>query len=237
MKRYTLFFLAAACLFSACAGQRNRIVFFPDSEQPHTELPDPFELWDIIESKNGPGREGIPEWVRRYYDDKFNGIESLDQFGGEYVFTGENRGSSFNALMQWANGFAVEQDLPRLIAARVERRLTSAASLYPDDEYGQFFERLIRGVSDGEYPGAVKREAFWLKRRVVILDEESANEDEAPQEIIIERYEFLAPISIDRETLQRQLRDIMANIRTAVSPTREQASRISRVRQHFFEGF
>ena len=235
MKRYILIYLVI--MITACVGQRNRVVFFPDPEQDQTELPDPFESWEIIESINGQGREGIPEWVRRYYNDKYNGIESLDQYSDVYVFAGENRGNSFNALTQWANGFAVEQDFPRLVAARVERRLISPASLYPDDEYGQFFERLIRDVSDGDYPGAVKGELFWLKRKVVIIDEENSIDDEDPQEIIIERYEFLIPITIDREILQQQLREIMSNIRTAAAPTREQASRINRVRQYFFEGF
>ena len=224
-------------MFTACAGQANRVIFIPDPTWEQQEQIDPFDSWHIIESINGPGHAGIPEWVRRYYYDRFHGIESLEQHSGNYVFVGESRGGSYNALVQWANGFTAEQDLPRLIAARAERRLLLPASLYPDDEYGQFFENLIRRISDGEFSGAVKGEVFWLKRRIIIRDEESDIEDQIPQESILERYEFLVPFSINQEILQEQLRNIMSGIKMTVAPTREQTARISRIQQTFFEEF
>ena len=237
LRQYCLIFLFAA-LIASCAGQRNRVLIRPDPAQyQQQEGVDPFDSWQVIESKLGHEETEIPQWVRLYYNNRFRGIESLDEYSGRYVFAGENRGTSFNALEQWANGFNAEHDLPRLVAARVEQRLVSLASLYTDDEYGQYFENLIKRVSDEEFPGAVKGEVFWLKRIVIVLDEESAVDDEPPQEIISERYEFLALISIAQETLQHQLREIMASIRATLAPTREQSMRISRAQDIFFEGF
>ena len=238
MKRYSLVLFIVAFTFCSCTGQRNRILIRPDPAHiQEEEQPDPFITWQIIESKNGPGDAGIPEWVRLHYNNRFHGIESLQEYSGTYVFTGENRGESLSALQQWANGFSVQHDLPRLIAARVERKLVSAASLFPDDEYGQYFENLIKNISDGEFPQAVKGESFWIKRKVISYDEESALDGEVPQEIIVERYEFVVLISIDKETLQNQMREIMTRVRTTTAQTREQAARISRLEQTFFEGF
>ena len=237
MKRYTLVLIAITFILAACAGQRDRILFIPTPEQDEQEQTDPFDLWQILESQSGPADAEIPQWVRFYYNDRSRGIESLEQYSSDYIFAGENRGSSFNALNQWANGFTPRHDLPRLIAARVERRLLSSASLYPDDEYGQFFETLIRTVSDSEFPGAVKGETFWILRSVVIQDEENVIDDDSSREEIMERYEFLVTISINRHVLQEQLREIMSGIRTTVPPTREQAVRINRIQQIFFEGF
>jgi hypothetical protein len=236
MKLNNFLLLLVTFMLAACAGQRNRVILIPDPAELQQEQNDPFELWQIIESKGGPGDAGIPGWIRLYYNDKNHGLESLDQYYGRYIFAGENRGDNFNALNQWANGFTAEYDLPRLVAARVERRLVSSASLYPDDEYGQYFESLIKKISDGEYPGAVKEQIFWIKRNVIERDEERDADDELA-EVIVERYEFLVILSIDREIMQQQLREIMSDIKTSVPPTRDQNARINRIRQTFFEGF
>ena len=222
-------------MLAACTGQQHKIIIRPDPGQDrHHEPVDSLESWQIIETRSGPGETGIPEWARHYYGGSIRGLEDMDRYSGRYVFVGENRGENLNALQQWANAFTVQHDLPRLVAARVERKLVSSATLYPDDEYGQYFESLIKQVSNGEYPGAVKEDTFWVKRRMV----PSSADDGLPQTAgPSELYVFLVLISIDDEMLQNQLREIMASIRTTVSPTRDQAAAISRVRQSFFVGF
>jgi len=225
-------------LFAACAGQQKKVIFRPDTANNPQELTRPFDPWEVIESQNGQGSEDIPEWVRRYIDNEANEIEALDKFSGKYIFIGENGGGNFSVLQQWANGFTVEQDLPRLITRRVERRLVSSASLYPDDEYGEYFEFLIREISNGEFWGAVKEQTFWLKRKVVssaksddIIDTQSNPDTEQ------ERYEFLVLISIDKVMLQRQIQGIMTNIKTKMPATKAQTAAIAKIRDTFFEGF
>ena len=239
MKRYSLVLLCTAFMLAACAGQKGKIIFYPDPGQD--KQPDPIyplKSWQIIESENGLGETEIPEWVRSYFDGEARRVESLDQYGGKYVFIGENWGENLNALQQWASNFTTLHDLPRLIAARVERRLVSAASLYPDDEYGQYFENLIKKVSDGEYHGAVKEQTFWVKRELTGGIAEDIDDAEPEQmETATELYEYLILISIDNSTLQSQLRQIMRDIKTTVPPTREQTIAITRIQQTFFEGF
>jgi hypothetical protein len=233
----TLFF---SILFAACAGQNKKVIFRPDTANTPQEPSGLFDTWEIINSQNGgdQGSGDIPEWVRWYIDNKVNEIEALDRFSGRYIFIGGNGGSNFSALQQWANGFTVEQDLPRLITRRVERRLVSSASLYPDDEYGEYFEFLIREISNAEYSGAVKEETFWLKRKVVNSAETDGTTNAQPNpDAAQERYEFWVLISVDKETLQKQIRGIMTRIKTKITPTRDQTAAITRIKNTFFEGF
>ncbi len=155
-------FLSGMLLFAACTGQQPRVIFQPEI-LPET-LP-VFERPEIIESQNGGPEMPLPEWVNRFLGEGIRGVESMEKYLDKYVFIGENKGNSFNAMRQWARFFSVEQDLPRLVAARIEKKLVSAAALYPDDEYGAFFETVVKVSGGEEYPGATKEESFWIKRR------------------------------------------------------------------------
>jgi len=222
-------------LFTACvAQQQKKVIFRPDTENNPQKLSRPFDSWEIIESQ-----AGIPEWARLYFNNAVNEIEVMDGFSGKYIFIGENGGDNFSALQQWANGFTVEQDLPRLVALRVEHRLVAPASLYPDDEYGEYYEFFIRAVSNGEFLKAEKEQSFWLKRKITADGAETdgitgprPNPDAAK-----ERYEFLVLVSVDRETLQKQIQGIMANIKTKIPPTKDQAAAIVKIKNNIFEGF
>jgi hypothetical protein len=231
--------LLLVVLLTACASKKNSILFKPDPEQNNLqEQTGSSEYRQIIESESGPGESGLPAWVRGYLDGGVRGIESLDAYSAQYVFVGKNRGENFNVLRQWADSFTATQDMPRLVAQRTERRLVAAATLYPDDEYGEYFERFIKKMSDEEYPGARKEQTFWLKQKVKAAVDENAIDDELPPvDVFFERYEFLVLISIERETLRKQVEGIMGDIKTKSSPTRNQTQAINKIRQNFFEGF
>jgi hypothetical protein len=234
MKHIHFTLILLVILFAACAFQKSKVLFMPDPEQDNLYgQSGSNETWQIIETQNGPGETGIPEWVHRYYGDgRLRGIESLNAYNGKYVFVGGNRGDNFNALQQWANRFTAAQDLSRLVVQRTEQRLIASASLYPDDEYGEYFEILIKKVSDGEYTGAVKEQIFWLKQKV-----QSINTDEEDSVTVFERYEFLILVSIDKELLQNQIQKIMDGIKPTVAPTKKQSAAINRIKTTFFEEF
>jgi hypothetical protein len=227
--------LSLLILFAACTGQQKKVIFRPDTTNNPQELSRPFDSWEITRSQNGQASADIPEWVRWHINNEVNEIEALDRFSGKYIFIGTHGGDNFSALQQWANGFTVEQDLPRLVTLRVERRLIASASLYPDDEYGEYFEFLIREMSNGEFLNAVKEQTFWLKRRIFVSNGET--DTESNPGTMTERYEFLVLISVDKETLQKQIQVIMTGIKTKMSPTRDQAAAIARIKNNFFEGF
>lgn len=233
-----LLILSAALIFSACSSQK-KVVFQPEpepDEMPKQEVKT--ENWQLLESRNGPAGAFVPDWVNRFLEGGIPAVEASVLYQEKYVFIGENRGENFNALRQWADGFTVSQDLPGLVTRRVEHRLLSAASLYPDDEYGEYFETLIKKVSNTEYGEALKEDSFWMRRRVISGSEEAANA-EAPPGLppVYERYEFFVLISIDKLVLQNRIRELMANVKTAAAPTREQATAINRIQHNFFEGF
>jgi hypothetical protein len=235
MRRALLILLAI--LLSACVFRKN-IVFIPDPSQNNSQEQIGFEYHQIIESENGPGEAGLPVWVRSYLDNGVRGIESLETYREKYAFVGKNRGENFNVLRQWADSFTATQDLPRLIAQRTERRLVAAAVLYPDDEYGEFFESFIKKMSDEESPSALKEQTFWLKQKVKAVSEEAVDDDDLPKEdVFLERYEFFVLMSIDRETLKKQIEETMAGVKTKSAPTRNQTQAITKIRQTFFEGF
>ena len=228
-------------VFSACTGQTPQRIIVPRDPvgARFQQWIDPLETWQIVESQNGMGETDLPRWVRYFYTGRTGMIEDMERFNGRYVFIGINQGSNLNALRQWAKNFSPEQDLARLIVHRVERRFVVEASLYPDDEYGDYFMRVIRKVSNEDFPDAVKEEMFWVRREMVSHgDTGDWYEGEAPQEgIVSERFEYLVLVSIDIETLQSRIRQIMESARISVSPTREQAAAISNIQQTFFEGF
>jgi hypothetical protein len=230
----SLFFLWGLLLFNACAGQNKKILFRPDSvpeQQPEQRK----LLEQIVESQNGSAGFFLPEWVSLFLEGGIQRVEALDAYKNKYVFIGENTGNNFNALRQWADRYTAAQDFPMLVVRRVEQRLIAPASLYPDDEYGDYFAALIRAVSNAEYPGALKEESFWIRRRIY-ADVEN-DQDNEPRQIADERYEFFVLISMEKDPLQARIRELMADVKTAVAPTRNQTAAIQRIQQTFFEGF
>jgi len=239
MKKNKIILLLPIILLAACVTKKDAVMFRPDPVQDklqeQTSLP---ESWEIIRSQNGSPEKGIPTWLRGYLDRGIQGVESMDTYNGKYVFVGENRGNNINTLQQWADGFSTTQDLPRLIVQRVEKRLVASASLYPDDEYGEYFAYLIKKVSDEEFPEANKEQIFWIKQRKIPNSKENdENAETPPANDDLERYEFYVLITINKESLQGVIQKIMADIKTNTAPTKQQRAAINIINQTFFEGF
>jgi hypothetical protein len=241
-----LFFAVSPLVFYSCAGQ-ERIIFLPEPD-PVREQADVLEAGVITGSQSGTAP--LPQWVSRFQSGRFQKsrfqnegirqVEAMEAYRGKYIFIGTNRGASLNALEQWAAEFTVAQDFPRLVAQRIEKRFLAAASLYPDDEYGEFFETMIKNASNAEYPEAVKVETFWIQwqtggggENAQDPDEPAKVENAAVQEI----YELLVLVSIDKNRLRARIQELLTQTQAAVRSTREQAAAIHRLRQRFFEGF
>jgi hypothetical protein len=221
-----LVFSIVTLMNGSCINLNKKIVFQPEAALEKTEST---ESGSIAESQSSP----IPEWLSIFISGGIPEAEALPAWQNCYVFIGQNRGTNFNALKQWADGFSAVQDFPRLAAARIEKRLTAAASLYPDDEYGAYFEAVVKKASDAEYPGVLKEETFWIKRQT----EYSAGTMETEAGETQDTYEFFVLFVIDKTVLQSCIREILSSVKTAVQPTRAQNAAINRARQNFFEGF
>lgn len=214
-------------MFGSCLNNK-KIVFQPEAAPEKEDAP---ETGKITDSQS----IAMPEWINAFFDNGIAEVESLAAWQNNYIFIGKNQGTSFNGLKQWAAEFSPMQDFPRLAAARIEKRLLDAASLYPDDEYGQFFELLVKSASDAQYGGAVKEDSFWIKRQFVVGSITGTESDDNNR--VYEIYEFYVLISVDKTLLQDRIKQLMAEIKTDTPPTRAQRAAINKVQQNFFEGF
>jgi len=220
-------FLLCTLILCSCAGQKKNIplVIIPDITNK-TEVSNLIGIDDIIETKNGPGNENLPEWLLLYNDGGIDAVEKMEQYYGKYCFIGRNEGVNFEALTKWADNYPEDLAFSRLAAARIEKRLTSKAALYPDDEYGAFYEKFIKKSFDTEYPGTLPEDTFWIKKP-------GTSETNNFQDT----YEFFAFISIEKTIMQNIILKMIEETRAAVIPTRTQNVAINNIQLTFFEGF
>jgi hypothetical protein len=217
---------AVFLLFSACATKPVEKIILPQRQE--TEK-DRIEMsYTIIDWQTRTGEQDIPEWVRRFLDGGIREIEAMPQYRDRYTFVAAGRGNSLEALRYWSEEFSERQDFPRLAAVRIEERLAAAAVLHPDDEYGYFFETMVKRASDADYHGARREDSYWLRRRFYTEDDEEADR---------EAYDFFILISIDKGELAARIRTLLDDPGNIREPTRDQAAAISRIRDNFFNGF
>jgi len=207
-------------------GQNNN-VFTPVPDFGIYESENQILFTNIIETKEGSGVRFMPAWLSSYIEGGIPAVERLDAYSDKYVFIGVNRGENFNALNIWADNFSEALDFPMLAAVRIENRIISTAALYPDNEYGAFFEAMVKGAYSGEYRGTVKNDTSWIK---IWFENENTWE-------YAENYIFFVFITIDKTAMQYIIRNMMTKVRDSVTVNTYQNNAINRLRLNFFEGF
>jgi len=218
-----------AFLFVSCAGgPAKQFQSFAETPQA-AEAPESFLITDYKDMAAGGT---IPEWVSSWFDGGSIEVETLNAYSNRYTFVAQCEGNSFSALTQWSAGFSPELDFPRLAAARIETRFSSAAPL-PDNEYGSFYEALIRAASDAPWTGAVREDDFWVRRK--FYSPQKSDEDQTAQ--ANENWEFLILITIDKTLFTSQLYTVFQDIKASPKPTKVQIAAANRVKDRFFEGF
>ncbi|GHV45529.1 hypothetical protein AGMMS49546_31520 [Spirochaetia bacterium] len=226
--------LACVLALPGCAtGSRAAALKAPAQAQAK-----PFESFQIQDYETKGEGASIPEWVRRYLTEGVRGVERIPEFRDKYVFVGVNAGPNFKALRQWEEAFSPAQDFARLVAARIEARLSPVTqTTVPDSTYGQFFAALIKRASDAQYQGAVKENGFWIQQ--LFSTSEQNEEGEESEEIVVNRevYDFLILTSIDKVQLETQISAMFNAAKISLAPKRNQAAAIDRIRENFFEGF
>ena len=211
-------FLIFNFLFSSCIGQNRAFIPVPDLSvfDNHKKI----EIDNITGTKDGVPAAFMPEWLLSFVNGGNKAVEQLNSYRDKYVFIGVNESENFIILNKWAENFTAAQDFAVLAAIRIEERMIMSASLFPDDEYGLFFETLVKTAYNTEYRDAVKEEIYWFKKGTVP-----------------EVYNFFILISIDRITMQSIIRNMISQAITTASPSGSQATSVIRLRNTFFEGF
>jgi hypothetical protein len=218
-------------LFS-CASQKNLFVF----SAPDKSI---FESWksneigDITESRNMEREPYLPDWLSAYLRGGIEEAERIEAYTGRYLFITSYQGINFAALSKWADGYSVEYDFPLLVTARIEKRMNASNSMYPDEEYGIFYETFLKNSYGGEYQGAVMEGTYWIKTKVYGSNGGGEQDNAALPEVFI----FYILISIDMAALQSTVNNLFSQAFDTSAPKGAQAAAINRLRQNFFEGF
>jgi hypothetical protein len=199
----------------------------PVAAAPATPAPSAAK-YDVVDHKAKAIGSDVPEWVVVYIADGMTGVESLDKYKDKYVFVGEDSGTNLAALRLWAQGFNVAQDLARLVTQRVQVKFAGAAAGSPDDEFGRYFENVVKNSSDATFSGARKETDYWILKRYYKEDGKTVDR---------EVYDYYVLVSIERKTLEKQLNAILDGTKVDTPPTKEQQTAIDRVKESFYEGF
>ena len=215
---YALSLICVIIALISCSLLKRR--YIPDPDFSVYNFNKTIEIDNIIETKDGASAERMPEWLLTFIRGGNQAVEQLNAYRNKYVFVGVNEGENFILLDKWIDNFSAEQDSAIFAAMRIEKRIVSTATLYPEYEYGLFFELLITMAYGMGYPDAVKEETYWFKT--------SGEPD---------NYYYFILITIDRNRLHFIMRNMMAEAYAQAKPRRAQAVVINRLRQSFFEGF
>jgi len=228
MKKFIL--AVFVILLISCSGQQ-RILFRPEPGYNDVIQNNFISIEDIAETKDGPGNANIPGWLSAFLRGGINAVEEIYIYRNRYCFIGVSEGGNFNALNKWAENYSVIHDFPRMAAVRIERRLISAATLYPDDEYGNFFEIMVKKAFDTEFSDAYLEDSFWIKK--------NAELDESPDEMnkTEDTYNFYVFISVSKTVMTAVIENMITETLAVVAPTRAQNSAIRRLQQNFFLEF
>jgi len=236
MKKYvSAVFLIFIFIFSSCVNQRPAYIPQADSSYFEIKKTVDVDINNITGTKeNSSARDALflPEWLTAFFNGGIEAVEAIDMYNDKYIYIAVHESGNFTALNIWAERFSVHQDFSMLAGARIEQRMISSASIYPDYEYGLFFERLVKNAYTGDFPGMVKEDIYWIKIRKKNPD--SANEGETAESEI---FMFFILLSIDKPAMQNAVGEMMEKTLKEVTPTREQAAAINRLRQNFFIGF
>jgi len=224
MKLKTCVIFLFIILMASCIVQRE-VLYIHEPDFSIYESMNVFDAGNIIETKNGAGSSRMPAWLAAYIAGGIEEVEKLDSYNGKYVFIAVNESGVFNILEKWTENFTVLYDFSLLAASRIEKRMILSSSLYPDDEYGMFFETFVKNAYNAEYPGVVKEDASWVR---------TIKYDYAEPRTV---YMFFILISIDKTVMQNIVRNIMTRTAASVTMTNAQRNSINRLRQNIFEGF
>jgi hypothetical protein len=195
--------------------------------------------WQITDYRGKTEDAAILPWVIPYLEGGNNAVEALDEYQDRYVFISWISGTNFNALEQWRVGFSPELDFARLGAARMEKRFLSSASKNPDDEYGSFFETMIRTASDASWAGAIKEEDFWVKRYFLEIDGSGGEPRPSASAEVSEReaWDFFILVTVEKASFISQTMNLLKGIKPSPPLSRDQTTAVNRILDRFFEGF
>lgn len=218
MKKINVLLVAALLVFSLAACGSG----------PKSVLEQKTPPYEVVDHKTMAIGGDIPAWVISYIDSGVQGVEALPAYKDKFVFIAEDEGTNKAALSLWMTGFNVGQEISRMVSTRVQAKFVGAAAGSPDDEFGRYFENVVKSAGEASYSGARKETDFWLLKRYF-----KANSKEVEKEV----YTMYVLVTIDRATLERQIEAVLNGVQVDKPLTSEQQTAVDRVKEGFYEAF
>ena len=226
-----IFSLYVIALFS-CASQAEPMPP-PVPDKSLFEAEKTIEIKNITETGNNAWDANLPDWLSAFLNGGIKEAERIDSYKNKYLFIASNQGRNFAALNKWVDNYTIEQDFPMLVAVRIEKRMNVSNFMYPEDEYGIFYETLVKNAYGGEYPEAVKEDTYWVKTKAVDYNGDGEQESAA----LPEEFHYFILISVERAAMQAAVYNLISQAIASSAPSGAQVAAINRLRQNFFEEF
>jgi len=221
-----LIFFIAVMLVSCVSRRSNIFIPVPDPGFFEQEKTIGFAFGDIIGTRDGASARIMPEWLRRYINGGIEAVEDMTEYKNKYVFIGTNRGSNQVILNKWAEVFSPVYDFPVLAAGRIEKRIIASSTMYPEYEYGAFYENFVIRSYGSSYPDTVKEDSYWIRIK-------TDNGNGASSEAIV----YFILITTEKYAMQSVINTMFSQTENSVRITNAQAYAVKRLHQNFFEGF
>lgn len=182
--------LVVCLLFASCASTSDE----PEPKQLTSKV-----TTEILEHKGTAlGITTLPSWVNAYVDQGVRGVEKQPDFSEEYCFVADMTAENLSAGQAWINGFELPQIIARQLESRVESLFVGAAVGAPEDDYGTYFENIVKTSTDVSFVGAKKISDWWSLIRKYDPDIKNAYTD---------AYYIYVLYTIPKDLLDRQIRD------------------------------
>jgi hypothetical protein len=180
-------------------------------------------FYDIVDHKGMALGKEVPDWVLQ----EANDLEKQDQYKTLYLFKFEETGKNLDATKTWANNFSAPSEISKIVTTRVQQKFAGAQA-GDKDKLGNYFENVVKTLSQAEYSGAQKVADWWLLKQYRKNSATKAGQQE---------YTYYLLYGIPKDTLNKLVQDQLDKARDAIAATPEQATAIDRVKQAFTEGF
>ena len=180
-------------------------------------------FYDIIDQKGQALGKEVPDWVLQESSD----LEKQAEYKNLYLFKFEETGKNLEATKTWANNFSAPSEIAKIVSTRVQQKFAGAQA-GDKDKVGDYFENVVKTLSQTEFSGAQKVADWWILKQY----RKDAGAQAGQQE-----YTYYLLFGIQKDTLNKLVQDQLDKSKADLNPTTEQATAIDRVKQAFYEGF
>ncbi len=174
--------------------------------------------FEIVDHKNATLGGDVPAWASMDEGD----LEQDPKFEKFYVFRFEENGKSLDGVRTWANNFAAQSEIAKLINTRVQQKF-AGAQVGDKDKVESYFENVVKTLADAKISGYRKFGDYWVLKRYL-------KPDGSPDR---EEYVYYVLYTIEKGTLDKLIQDAIAG---TAAKTEEEKTAQQRVKEIFAEG-